>query len=211
MIDFQKTIISQYDRSTTIRKLIENINEYIDPRLDIDSIYNYIWNVDTATGFGLDILGRIVNIDRYVPIPDINFFGFGEAESWFPFDDRPFFSGGEAQETSGSMLNDDDYRHIILCKALSNISGSDARSINKVLQYMFSSRGRCYVADDGGMHISYIFEFTPSIFEKYLILEASILPKPAGVDAIIIKYRPFTFGFSEMGRGVYPFNQGIFY
>jgi len=77
MINVEQTIISQYANSPTIVKLIQNMNEYIDPRADLDNFYNFVWNVDTAQGFGLDIWGRIVNISRElsVPTPE-DYFGF---------------------------------------------------------------------------------------------------------------------------------------
>jgi hypothetical protein len=66
MRNVEQTIISQYGNSATITQLIQNMNDYIDPRADIDNFYSFIWNVDTAQGFGLDIWGRIVNVSRSI-------------------------------------------------------------------------------------------------------------------------------------------------
>jgi len=77
MINVEQTIISQYGNSATITQLVRNMNEYLDPRADFDAFYNFVWNVETAQGFGLDIWGRIVNIKRELLVPDTpNYFGF---------------------------------------------------------------------------------------------------------------------------------------
>jgi len=69
MIDVERTIISQYGPSRTISQLCRNIDFYIDPRADFDTFYSYVWNVETAVGFGLDIWGEIVNVSRNINVP----------------------------------------------------------------------------------------------------------------------------------------------
>ena len=62
MNNVEQTIISQYGNSATISQLIHNMNEYIDPEVNIWAFYNFVFNVQTAQGFGLDIWGRIVGL-----------------------------------------------------------------------------------------------------------------------------------------------------
>ncbi len=95
MIDVERTIISQYGNSPTILQLVQNMNAYLDPRADFDAFFDYVWNVDTAQGFGLDIWGRIVNIRRELQIPDAPvYFGFNDAlPGAYPFDEAPFYDG----------------------------------------------------------------------------------------------------------------------
>lgn len=69
MINVEQTIISQYGTSPVISQLVRNIDQYIDPRADLDTFYSYVWDISTAQGFGLDIWGRIVGIDRAINIP----------------------------------------------------------------------------------------------------------------------------------------------
>ena len=87
MIDVEQTIISQYGNSATITQLVRNMNEYLDPRADFDTFFDFVWNVETAQGFGLDIWGRIVDIARTLLIPPpVEYFGFNEASPGsFPF------------------------------------------------------------------------------------------------------------------------------
>ena len=193
MIDIEQTIISQYGNSATITTLIQNFNECVDPRADIDNFYDFVWNVETAEGFGLDIWGRIVGVDRAINVPD----------------DTP--NPGMLPFTPGVYeMDDDQYRTVILFKALANISDSTANSLNTMLTNLFSARGRCYVRDTGDMTMQFTFEFWLYPFEYVIITESDITPRPAGVLAKVFQVDvQNTFGFN--GSHLQPFNQGTFF
>ncbi len=53
-----RTLISQYADSPTLVQLINNMDDYINPDADFDAFYDFVWNVETAQGFGLDIWGQ---------------------------------------------------------------------------------------------------------------------------------------------------------
>lgn len=211
MIDFEKTIISQYGNSPTILQLVQNMNAYLDPRADFDAFFDYVWNVDTAQGFGLDIWGRIVNIRRELQIPNAPvYFGFKDAlPGSYPFDEAPFYDG-TPPATQTYKLVDDAYRKLILTKALANIASSNAPSLNQLLQNMFADRGRCYVNDLGGMQFRYTFEFDLTLQEYAIVTQSGVLPRPAGVNAILFQSALPLFGFSEAGLSAAPFGQGVF-
>ena len=206
MINVGRTIISQYANSPRIVALIENANQYIDPRADLDNFYNIVWNVNTAKGFGLDIWGRIVGIDRLLEINDpgdtFGFLGSGLT----PFNQGTF---GIHQAKTSYLLADDAYRTLILLKALVNISASDMPTLNSILTSMFSKRGRCYILEVGVMRIRYVFEYTLTPYERALFLKDGITPRPAGVGYETYEIETSsTFGFA--GSGLQPFNQGTF-
>lgn len=211
MIDVERTIISQYGNSPTILQLIQNMNEYLDPRADFDAFFDYVWNVDTAQGFGLDIWGRIVNIRRELQMPNAPaYFGFNDAlPGSYPFDEAPFYDG-TPPVTQTYLLADDAYRKLILTKALANIASSNAPSVNQLLQNMFADRGRCYVNDMGGMQFRYTFEFDLTSQEYAIVTQSGVLPRPAGVNAILFQSALPLFGFSEAGLSAAPFGQGVF-
>ena len=212
MLNVEETIISQYGNSATITQLVRDMDQYIDPRADFDAFYDFVWNVETAQGFGLDIWGRIVNISRELQIPtDPNFFGFSDAlPGSYPFGEQPFWDG-VAGATNTYRLADDAYRQLILVKALANISATNAPSLNQLLQNMFAGRGRCYVNDLGGMSLRYTFEFLLTNYEFAIMTQSGALPRPAGVGAILITTDIPVFGFSEAGTGsAAPFGQAPF-
>lgn len=211
MKNVAETIASQYGNSPSILTLIEAMNQYIDPTVDLDQFYNFVWNVDTAVGFGLDIWGRIVGVDRVLQIPGsflyLGFTGQIEAE---PFNQAPFYSG--PPDTQAFTLSDDAYRTLILTKALSNISAATAPSLNTLLSGLFANRGRSYVRDLGGMAMQFQFEFALQPFELAVLTQSGAVPRPAGVAATIVQFdAEHTFGFSEMGGVIAPFDQGVFF
>ena len=211
MIDVERTIISQYANSATIVQLVQNMNTYLDPRADFDAFFDYVWNVESAQGFGLDIWGRIVGISRELLIPVAPlYFGFKDAlPGSYPFNDQPFYDG-TAPATQTYKLADDAYRQLILVKALANISATNAPALNQLLQNMFAGRGRCYVNDLGGMALRYTFEFDLTPYEFAIMTQSGALPRPAGVNASLFQSALPLFGFSEAGVSAAPFGQGVF-
>ena len=194
MLDVGQTIISQYANSPTITALIQNLDECIDPRADLDTFYSYVFNVETAQGFGLDIWVRIVDVGRQINVP---------ADTPNP--------GGYPFTPGVYEMTDSEYRTMILVKALANITDSTARSLNILISNLFASRGRCYVRDIGGMRLEYRFEFWLKPFEYVIISENRVTPRPAGVLATIFQVDvPTTFGFAESIQ-LQPFDQGTFY
>jgi len=194
MLNVEQTIISQYGNSATITQLILNMNEYIDPRIDIDNFYNYVWNVETAQGFGLDIWGRIVQIDRMINVPV----------------DTPN-PGGLPFTPGVYSMSDDEYRHVILIKALANITNCTAGNLNQLLQKLFATRGRCYALDMGGMTMRLTFEFWLKPYEYVILTTTGVSPRPAGVLGNVFQVDvPTTFGFAESIH-LQPFDQGSFY
>lgn len=181
MKNVEQTIISQYANSPTLLKLIRNFNDYIDPTCDIDNFYDFIWNVDTAQGFGLDIWGRIVGVSRAL------------------------------LQNTAYANDDTVFRELIYLKALSNISASSSPAINQLLTNWMSGRGRCYVTDRGNMELIYNFEFMLQPFEITIIQSGGIFLRPAGVGSAIVTAIYPVFGFSEAGTATAaPFGQAPF-
>lgn len=175
------TIISQYQNSPTLLQLIESMNGYIDPSADFDTFYTVAWNLDTVTGFGLDILGRIVGISRVLQVGDGSYLGFEEAlPGSGTFDNGVFYAGGSA--TGNYALSDDAFRLVVTAKALANITNGSAPSLNKILLTLFPGRGNCYATDNGGMQMTYTFTFPLSAVELAIVNSSGVLPRPTGVS-----------------------------
>lgn len=218
MENVEQTIISQYANSPSLVQLIQNMNQYIDPRANFKAFYDFVWNVNTARGFGLNIWGKIVNISRLLQIPGVNpVFGFQDHAT--PPDTQPFgqgtFNSRGAIVTTGYELADDAYRTLILAKALANISATTAPAINQILRNLFPGRGVCYVLDTwttGVMTMQYTFKFRLTVTEYAILAQSGVLPRPAGVLATILVIPPNQFfGFAESGDDGLPFGEGIFY
>lgn len=202
--------MKQYEASPVINKLLDDRSSYFNTGWG-DQFYSIVWNVDTAQGFGLDIWGRIVGVGRELQIPstDKKFGFYTGTDSYLPFNQGTFYTGEGATDTY--RLADNAYRTLILAKALSNISATDCRSLNRVINNLFPNRGRAYVNDLGSMSIRITFEFFLEPWEKSVLSASGVMPRPAGVGLSIIELPlPNVFGFAEQGEGIAPFNQGTF-
>lgn len=185
MENFEQTIISQYSTAPTIGRLISNMNDYIDPSVNIDSFYDLVWNVDTAVGWGLDVWGRIVGVGRIITIAADDFFGFEEASfSGNPFNQARYYSGGAT--TTNYALTDDGFRTLIFAKALANICDGSIAAINQLLLTLFPDRGNCYVVDNLDMTIEYTFEFPLSAVEISIVENSGVMPTPTGVSFSVV-------------------------
>lgn len=82
MKNYRQTLHAQFANSPTLVALIDRFNDWIDPTADLDAFYQYLWNVETARGFGLDFWGKVVDISRYLQVDQSEpTFGFYEAWS----------------------------------------------------------------------------------------------------------------------------------
>lgn len=223
MIDVERTIISQYANSPVLLQLIQNMNQYLDPRANFQAFYDFVWNVDTAVGFGLDIWGRIVGVPngRLLQLGDNkDIIGFENGDippDWSPLSQGTFSTGSDA--TTTFELADDAFRLLILAKALANITATTSQGLNRLLRNLFPGRGRAYVVDrgqintaTGGMQMSFVFEFSLTAVEYAILTQSGVLPHPGGVGFNVIVIPSGLFGFAEAGYPPsQPFDQGTFY
>lgn len=224
MTDFGKTVMRQFANSPTLMALLEDFDQWVDPaKFAADFLFN-VWDISTATGFGLDIWGRILGQSRYLEIQQVpgDNFGFNinatPGTQWKPWSQAPFYNG-QADGSVSFALQDDAYRQLLIVKAAANIATTDVPSINALMRAMFGDRGPSYVGYDPNnpMHIGYHFEFFPTPVERSII-ESGLFPQPAGT-AVRYLYKVLTyapFGFAGMNAGANPeyvtgWNQSPFY
>ena len=204
MTNYGQTLLAQYANSPTISALVAFMDQWVSPHNDLDNFYNTVWNIQTASGFGLDTWGQIVNVSRIVRIPTGGvFLGFkGTGEN--PFGQSPMFNGNN---NSGNItLPDSTYRQLIYVKAMANITNCSIPQLNGMLQFLFPGRGMCFVQDTGDMTLRYCFEFPLTQLELSMLCYSGALPRPAGVLACVVQLTPGTyFGFS--GSDGVPFGQ----
>ncbi len=200
LFDFEVTVISQYANSPTILQLCNNLNQYIDQSANFANFFNFVWNVDTAVGFGLDIWGKIVGVSRLLQIPNstpyVGFYQPSESQpdqDWTPAgSDQPpynnppvggaFYTGHNA--TEAYLLDDDAYRQLILAKAFANIASTTAPAINQILQNLYGP-GSAWVLNTGPMAISYNLSFTPTAIQLAILEQSGVIPTPPGVSVVI--------------------------
>lgn len=183
--DVWTTIISQYANSPVMDALINSFNAAMDLTALLDSFYDVMVNVQTAHGYGLDVIGRIVVVSRTIPLPgSVNYFGFQEPGGWTGFGQGGFFSGGGI--STNYVLADADYRRLIFAKMAGNISDGSIPSVNAILLALFPNRGLCYVADNRDMSSTYTFSFPLNPVEQAIVQLSGVLPSPAGVIVNVV-------------------------
>lgn len=141
----------------------------------IRDIYNDFFtefDLDTAIGAQLDILGKIVGLPRNDRIE------FNDDEEY------RFFLNLKIAQNNGSAF----------------IVSDDKTSIQEVIQFAFDKLA--YVLDAKDMTLTLYIEDTFDITRLLLILELKLLPKPQGVRYAVIMYETtgLPFGFSELGE-----------
>ncbi|MBZ9683196.1 DUF2612 domain-containing protein [Mesorhizobium sp. CO1-1-2] len=212
--DVWQTVISQYANSPALTALIGNLFAYLDQTANFDAFFDYIWNVDTAQGYGLDVWGRIVGVNRVLLVTAGDWFGFeGASPGADPFGQGAFYSG--APLTANFALSDEAYRLLILAKAAANITNGSIPAINQILLSLFPNRGNAYITEgsDAGtwfgfqeaintvgfnqasfyagsdistMTMTYTFAFQLTPVELAIVQNSGVLPKPTGVKASVV-------------------------
>lgn len=178
--DVWLTVLSQYANSPKITAIITSFNAAMDQTENIDNLYDMIWNITTAQGYGLDVWGRIVGVSRVLKFPgNVDYLGFNEAGSWTGFGQGILYSGGGT--TSNFLLTNTDFRRLIMAKAAGNISDGSIPSVNAILLALFPLRGACFVADGLNMQLTYTFQFPLTAVELAIIQQSGVLPSGCGV------------------------------
>lgn len=176
--DIRRTIISQYANSPVITAILEALGDAIDRYRALDTFRSYVWEVATAKGFGLDILGRIVGVSRALYVSDEQYLGFSQSSDAAPFGQGVFYAAWRL--TPNFNLSDEAYRRLILAKAALNITDCAIPSLNAILRALFPGYGNCYVRDNADMSLTYVFGAPLSKVDYAIVSQSGALPKPAG-------------------------------
>jgi hypothetical protein len=182
--DARATLLSQYANSPVITALISSLNYALDLQVAVDAFYSTIWNIDTASGFGLDIWGRILGVSRALYLPNVPFLGFAGASGAFSFGAGSFWGGGNL--TPNYDMTDDTFRRVLLAKAALNITDASIPAINTILMALFPSYGNVYVQDNANMTMAYVFPSAPSNIDYAIVTQSGVLPKPIGVSFTVV-------------------------
>jgi hypothetical protein len=184
------TIISQYSNSPILDTLILDFFSNVDQTENFDLFFDLMWNIDTAQGYGLDVWGRILGVNRSVQLPGSQvYFGFEQGlpgvDTFGPLGQGPFYSGEPS--TVNYNLTDAAFRQLLLAKAAFNISPCTIFSINALLMSLFPGAGTCYCTDGEDMTMTYTFNFALSPVQSAIVFQTGVLPKPCGVAATVVQ------------------------
>lgn len=215
MKNVEQVILSQFANSPVITTLIQNMNEHFRQDLNFDNFYNMIWNIETAQGYGLDVWGRIVGVQRELQISSVTYLGTTgpSGVSGTPYDAGPFYN--DYQSYTNYSLADATFRTLILTKAMANLTDGSIPSINQILLNLFGANGQAWCTDGQNMTMTYTLEFTPTPVQLAIIAQSGVLPRPPGVavstvilgiynDGGVVAVYPGTPGYPTSSAGLAP-------
>lgn len=202
-------LLFQYRQQTNAEAEIDLMASQGEKLYDLLSSYREEYDIDTAVGAQLDVLGRILQFPRQVPhVLDKIRFGFDNNDNSRGFADRfdpnresaPFSDRFERKYTD-LQLDDETYRRFLKVKVAKNTGSAtivdDERiSLQDAVEIAFGM-GNAYVQDNKDMSLT--IYIAPEVEEQraLTIKRAGLLPRPQGVGySFIIQANPAaTFGF----------------
>ncbi|KRP76668.1 DUF2612 domain-containing protein [Pseudomonas lactis] len=135
------------------------------------------YDVDTVSGEMLDIIGRIVGVDRPI-LRDAEFdvFGYAGNDSYTNYNIAPYIGDGEAID---APLNNDLYRKLIKAKIARNISDGTADSIIQLVEIIIGVKVTALV-DNGDKSFDLGVASQLDNTTLYLIYNFDLIPRPQG-------------------------------
>lgn len=179
--NFENHILWQYNNAPAINSLMQSKQNWYD--INHNNFWNdyisNVLNISTANDYGLSIWGSILQIPR------------------------TFLVNGVETTVDTEM-----YRNIIRARMLLLRTRATVPDINNFLNIIFGKYGKSYVLDNNDMTISYRFNFNLTDLQIAILQTIPLLPKPAGVETLIVTLGGKVFGFN--GSNAYPFDQAPF-
>lgn len=139
-----------------------------------------MYNIDTAVGEQLNIIGRIVVVDRtFTGEVALNPGLFAEPDGAEFGDEEAVFAAPYVDQDG--QMSDDLYRLVIKSKIIKNNSDATIESILYGMNFLLPNADVLRVTD--GEDMSFSVEFYGSItdLERWALLNAKLVPKPQGV------------------------------
>lgn len=177
------TVLWQYDNAEALKSLLTQKTAWINTNNAQfwKDWYDNVFNLQTANDFGLSVWGKILNFPRQITLKDGTVYN----------------------------LSTEQYRIILMGQLQKFRMRGTVPEINRWLNTVFGKQGPAYVLDNLNMTTVFVFEFTPTPDQQFLIDNVDFLPRPAGVGYEIRILPNIYLGFEGSKRP--GFDQGILY
>jgi len=176
-------LIAQYASKT---KAVDTITLTADKLIDNEIIAAIQdgFDINTAVGNQLDIIGKIVGTSRYITNTILDttkfYISLDNSGTKIPISGTKIALSNRAAGGTAVKLSDDEFRFLLKLKIIRNYSDNSFKSMDDSIQQFFES---ALIASYGIMNIVYFAE--SSIFD-IAIKGASkdLLPRPMGVNIV---------------------------
>ena len=166
--DYLNLLTSQYRNSANLNAWLEDNLNYLDSITTLLDLFTWYFDLDSAEGDQLDIIGSIVGVDRTLTF-------------------QP--SGGVS-----SILDDDNYRILIKAKIIKNHWNGQISSLVEAWAILFPD-GQILVTDNQDMSMDVLIVGNFSTLTTELITNGYIVPKPEGVKINYVSATLPSFGY----------------
>lgn len=168
-----------------------------------------ILNIDDATGYALDLVGKHVGVSRVLPTAIAKeYFGWLEDDTALSFNVGEFYRNGDALHAS-VVLNDNDYRFFIKARITKSYQTGEISNIVNSIKFVIGEHGNIIDAQDMTMNVLVNSDQLNSL-TLYAISKMDILVRPIGVMyryLVLVNNEPFGFVHDKHSYG---FNSGKF-
>lgn len=183
-INVQQCVLWQYANSPSLQTLLQAKSAFYAQNVTQfwNDWFNDVFNINTATDFGLTVWGEILDFPRQI----------------------------KANTGQIHILTTEQYRTILKGQLLKFRMSGTAPQVNEWLNVVFGNQGKVYCLDNLDMTvIPFVFQTNPSDEILWLLSNVDFLPRPAGVGYEVRIIGKDVFGFD--GSGLQPFDQGTFF
>ncbi len=185
-LNIESQIIWQYENAERLKSLItQKQSWYFENQTEFWHEWaKNVLNISTANDYGLSVWGLLLKVPRTYEIDGVM-----------------------------TTLGTEQYRLLLCGRLLYLRMNGSIPDINEYLNLLFKKDGVVFVRDNLDMTITYVFDFNPTQEDFVVLLNTSVLPKPAGVGYnIYILPNNDIFGFDGsdwVGFDQAPFWDGV--
>lgn len=190
-------LIWQYRKKSRARATAKLLNDEVYKAFDDAIKVAEILDIDTASGYALDLVGRHVGVSREQQNLILkDFFAFTQTEKKQGFGKGEFYRLGNSSKGS-FYLNDSDYRFLIKAKIIKNYQTGTLENSYKSLEFLLGAGN--FIFDNYDMTLNLVLKNAKTTqFLINLIFKNDILARPVGVGLnVILIADKKCFGFKQ--------------
>ena len=182
-VDLEECITWQYDTAPNLAALIEYKNAFqTNCKNFLTSWYSDVFNLQTATYFGLIIWAMILSHTNYVQLSAMigtKAFGFGEYH-------KNFFESNFALSNFIYRLQTEELRNVLTAQCYNLQSNGSLYDLNRIVNLVFPNHGAYIDVDYDTRGMIYHFPTPLSDEELSIAAYSNILQVPVGTKRKII-------------------------
>jgi hypothetical protein len=186
-MDYTTLITSEHNTKPKFMALLDAVVNGIGATADVLLGMPAAFDLDTAVGNQLDIVGQWIGQSRSVSgVLTVGFFGFADDIVASPFGELTnpaiggrFYELGASFSTT-SVLQDPEYRLVLRARIVRNQSDGTTADLQSALNFLFGTQA--VITDTGNLSVTITIPGVDvTLTQRSLLTTFDLLPRPAGV------------------------------